>query len=167
VFEVPLSPLPGASWRRTIGTAPARSSSQRSPGIDHSVDFATGEISHAASVSTRTGSISAFVWFETIIRPRVSGPGGSPTRSTSRKYSRIRRRNVETSTPRTLGRRGAPAGPAAGSADACMARACHGPRAARGLLAADRAADRARRARRSALAHLPTWPWSSSRRSST
>ncbi len=53
--------LSGVSLRRTIGTAPARSSSQRKPGIDHSVDFATGEISQAASVNTRIGSISAFV----------------------------------------------------------------------------------------------------------
>ena len=49
----------GVSLRRTIGTAPARSSSQRRPGTDHSVDFAIGEISHAASVRTRIGSISA------------------------------------------------------------------------------------------------------------
>ena len=49
----------GASLRRTIGTAPARFNSHDRPGMFHSVDFAIGEISHAASVSTRIGSISA------------------------------------------------------------------------------------------------------------
>ena len=62
-----------------------RSSSQRSPGTDHSVDFATGEIAHRASVITRTGSISALPWLATNTRPRTSGPGGSPSRSMSRK----------------------------------------------------------------------------------
>ena len=56
-----LSPalLFGVSCLRTIGTAPARSSSQRNPGTFHSVDFEIGEISQSVSVSTRIGSISA------------------------------------------------------------------------------------------------------------
>ena len=95
--------LSGVSFLRMIGTAPARSSSHDSPGTFHSVDFATGEISHGASVITSTGSRRAFEWFATNTRPRVPTAGASPNRSMSRKYSRIKRRNVPTSAPRKVG----------------------------------------------------------------
>ena len=61
----------GSSRRRTMGTAPAWSSSQRRPGMRHSVALATGEMGQGAVVRTRTGSTRPLVWFETKTRPPV------------------------------------------------------------------------------------------------
>lgn len=75
----------GSSRRRAMGTASVASSSQRSPGIFHSVLFAIGEMGQGAAVSTRMGSTSALTWLATNMRPPVSGSGAFPAVSMSRK----------------------------------------------------------------------------------